>query len=254
MIKRLYKRLFCTHAAKRYSESNEGPLLRTLIDKIPIKHRTFLDIGAGSGFYGSNTIDLLLNKRFKGVFIEGDANNLHKLHSELEKVTSIHKNQYLLHEGYVSSDNINSIVQSFDGFNGFDIISIDIDSVDFWVWKAFDIMHPAIVIVEFQCIFKEEESLVSPNMARQGFVQRNGNTYCISNSASLSAFVKLGHEKGYTLVAVSDSGFNAFFVKNDFALKNGWGITVEQGLDRDFTRWAQQEFGKDIHQFDWLPY
>jgi len=254
LIKRLYKRLFCTHAAKRYSESNEGPLLRTLIDKIPIKHRTFLDIGAGSGFYGSNTIDLLLNKRFKGVFIEGDANNLHKLHSELEKVTSIHKNQYLLHEGYVSSDNINSIVQSFDGFNGFDIISIDIDSVDFWVWKAFDIMHPAIVIVEFQCIFKEEESLVSPNMARQGFVQRNGNTYCISNSASLSAFVKLGHEKGYTLVAVSDSGFNAFFVKNDLALNNGWYISVEQGLDRDFTRWAQQEFGKDIHQFDWLPY
>lgn len=254
MIKHLLKRLFRKSPARKYSESNEGPLLRSLIDKIPIKHKAFLDIGAGSGFYGSNTIDLLLNKRFKGVFIEGDVNNLDKLRSEIENTTSITKTQYLLHEAYVSSGNINSLVQSFDGFNGFDIMSIDIDSVDFWVWKALDVIHPAIVIVEFQCIFKAEESLVSPNMARQGFVQRNGNTYCISNSASLSAFVKLGLEKSYTLVAVSDSGFNAFFVKNDLALKNGWGITIEQGLDRDFTRWAQEEFGKDIHQFDWVPY
>jgi len=254
LIKRFLKRLFRKSPTRKYSESNEGSILRSLIDKIPIKHRAFLDIGAGSGFYGSNTIDLLLNNRFNGVFIEGDRNNLHKLRSEIESVSSIRKRQYLLHEGYVSSDNINSLVQSFNGFNGFDVVSIDIDSIDFWVWKALDSIHPAIVIVEFQCIFKANESLVSPNMARQGFVQRNGSTYCISNSASLSAFVKLGHEKGYTLVAVSDSGFNAFFVKNDLALNNGWYISVEQGLDRDFTRWAQQEFGKDIHQFDWLPY
>jgi hypothetical protein len=40
----------------------------------------------------------------------------------------------------------------------------------------------------------------------------NGSNYF---GASLSAFVKLGNAKGYSLVGCSFSGSNAFFVRND---------------------------------------
>lgn len=251
---RLFKNILRKKSFVFHSESNESQILAKYLNYIDYKSFSFLDIGAGGGFHGSNTIDLLINKGFRGLFVEGDSSNAYKLKTLLESNADIERCNYEVLNEFVTSENINSICFKVDGFKNIDVVSIDIDSVDFWVWKALHVIKPFIVIVEFQCIFKEDQFLVSPNFARSGFVNRNGHEYCISNSASLSAFVKLGNEKGYTLVAVSESGFNAFFMINEIAERHHLGISVAEGLDRDFTRWAQREFGEEIMCFEWLKY
>lgn len=93
------------------------------------------------------------------------------------------------------------------------ILSIDIDGMDYWVWKAINCINPRIVICEFNPIFGADISVTVPY--KEDFNRTDMHYSNLYWGASLGAYVSLAKDKGYKLVCVNQMGQNAFFVRNE---------------------------------------
>jgi hypothetical protein len=114
----------------------------------------------------------------------------------------------------INAENINELFAKYSVPKEFDILSIDIDSNDYYVWKAITGYNPRMVIIEYNAKIPITESL---SVAYDPNGVWKGDDYM---GASLLAMFNLGKKKGYTLVACDTSGTNAFFVRNDLVPGN----------------------------------
>ncbi len=110
-------------------------------------------------------------------------------------------------------ENINTLVGR-EGFSGeIDLFLLDVDGVDYWLWDSLEVVSPRVVMVEYQDMFSSDEAVTIPY--RPDFDRFSVHPDYFG--ASLAAFVKLAHRKGYRLVGCNRYGYNAFFVLNDLA-------------------------------------
>lgn len=167
------------------SQNGEDGVIELLVDFLGIKEGSFCEFGAWDGKYLSNTYNLLENKNWKGVYIEGDETryrDLLKLKDQYgTRVQTI--NAYVGHEGVNTLDNL--LKDSFLDKN-FDLLSIDIDGMDYHVWNAFVKYKPKLVIIEVNSNIKPGDFTVC---------KLDGSDYQIG--AGFSAVCNLGLEKGY---------------------------------------------------------
>ena len=113
---------------------------------------------------------------------------------------------------WITADNVNALVAGH-GFGGeIDLLSLDLDGNDYWIWKALDGVSPRVVVLEFNAACGPEKRLTIPY---QPDFRLDLSVQPYRCGASLPAFAELGREKGYRLVGVQSLGFNAFFVRND---------------------------------------
>jgi hypothetical protein len=87
-----------------------------------------------------------------------------------------------------------------------DLLSIDVDGNDYWIWKAITQFHPRVVIMEYNACIPALPPQTIPYKADFGWDKTD------YYGASLGALEKLGKTKGYTLIATDKHGVNAFFV------------------------------------------
>jgi hypothetical protein len=87
-----------------------------------------------------------------------------------------------------------------------DLLSIDVDGQDFWIWMNVQ-CRPAVVVIEYNASLGPTAALVMKFDAEHRW---DGTSYF---GASLRALEHLGRSKGYTLVYAN--GVNAFFVRDD---------------------------------------
>ena len=92
-----------------------------------------------------------------------------------------------------------------------DVVSIDVDGNDYWIWRALDRFRPRVVVIEYNGALDVREPRVMPYAP--GFAWDGTTGY----GASLAALEQLGAEKGYRLVHTELAGVNAFFVRTDLA-------------------------------------
>lgn len=92
-----------------------------------------------------------------------------------------------------------------------DLLSIDIDGNDYWVWQAISCVSPRVVVIEYNAKFPPDFEWIMEYNASHIW---KGDD---SQGASLKAFELLGAKLGYQLVATSFTGTNAFFVKQEYA-------------------------------------
>lgn len=91
----------------------------------------------------------------------------------------------------------------------FDVLSMDVDGADYWIWRAMRAFHPRIVIIEYNASLGGQERLVQPAERSDAFDNTN------YGGASIAALRELGDVKGYRLVHTELTGNNAFFVRRD---------------------------------------
>ena len=169
-----------------YSQNGEDGVVELLIDTFDIRNGTFCEFGAWDGKYLSNTYNLLKNKNWKGVYIEGDADkyvDLLKLKDEYDDDVIQTINAYVEHDGYNTLDNL--LVDTFLN-NNFDLLSIDVDGMDYHIWKSFTKYRPKLVIIE-----------VNSNLRPGDFSISEINTSNSWIGTGFSAMCELGIEKGY---------------------------------------------------------
>jgi hypothetical protein len=109
----------------------------------------------------------------------------------------------------VTSRNIEELLAAHQVPVDFDVLSIDIDGNDYWVWKAIQRWQPRLVVIEYNADYPPPVRWVMQENLDHRW---NGTNYY---GASLTSYVLLGRQKGYTLVATDSRGINAFFVRSE---------------------------------------
>ncbi|MDR0761634.1 MAG: hypothetical protein LBF13_01140 [Campylobacteraceae bacterium] len=92
-----------------------------------------------------------------------------------------------------------------------DLLSIDIDGNDYWVWQAISCVAPKVVVIEYNAKFPPDFEWIMEYNANH--IWENDD----NQGASLKSFELLGAKLGYQLVATSSTGSNAFFVKQKYS-------------------------------------
>lgn len=97
------------------------------------------------------------------------------------------------------------------GYKEIDLLSIDIDGNDIYVWEEIAVVNPRVVVIEYNAKFPPDL------LWRQAYNRNhvwNGSDW---HGASLKAMEEVGRKKGYALVGTNISGCNAFFVRKNLA-------------------------------------
>ncbi|MFZ9752963.1 MAG: hypothetical protein ACO3B3_05350 [Cyanobium sp.] len=185
------------------SQSGEDGILEKIFQTITPSHRYCVEFGAWNGKYLSNCWNLIANEGWSGALIEGGEEKFVDLlaeHGSNPKVTCVHK--FVDFEGDNCLDNI---LSSINCPQDFDLLSIDVDGTDYFIWESLTAYSPAVVVIEF--------NPTVPNDVV--FIQAKDNE--VNQGCSLLALILLGKEKGYELICCTS--WNAFFVRKDlFAL------------------------------------
>lgn len=188
-----------------FSQNGEDGLLAEVFKRIGVTNRCFVEFGVGDGLE-NNTAYLLMNG-WTGLWIEIDQHSCHMIETGLQRI--IRSKRLIVKNSRVSVENVERLFAEANVPAQFDLLSIDIDGNDYWVWEAIQHFSPRVVIIEYN-------SALGPRfdwkVAYKPDLKWNGSAYF---GASLKALESLGSQKGYVLVGCTLSGTNAVFVKRN---------------------------------------
>jgi hypothetical protein len=195
------------HGFKVFSQADEDGIIQEIFNRIGTTNRTFIEFGVETGIE-CNTVKLLL-EGWRGLWLDGLANNVANIRTNFS--TFVDAGRLQIVEAFITAENIDALFEQGGVTGEIDLLSIDIDRNDYWVWKAIEVVKPRVVAIEYNASLRPPLSLVVPYDARAIWNQTN------YFGASLEALTRLGREKGYRLVGCNFAGSNAFFVRNDAA-------------------------------------
>lgn len=198
------------------SQNGEDLVLNHIFKTIGSMHNYYVEFGAADGKFASNTYFFREMLGWSGLLLEGD----------LKKVESVDCEKLNLHHEWVTQENINGLFTKYQVPPKFDLLSIDIDSHDYHVWKGLTDFHPRVVIVETHPGLPNDRPLIYP--ATQKPSVNHGHF-----GANLLAFYRLAKKKGYEFVTTVR--YNAIFVRHDeFEKLNIDPISEEECIKRYF--------------------
>lgn len=210
-----------------YSQTDEDGILLYLFARLGVENRLAVEICAGNGIE-CNTANLILNHGWHALLVDGNAANIERGLAFYSRAHQTHIYPPMLVHEWIARDNVNNVVRSH-GFEGpIDLLSLDLDGVDYWIWEALTVVEPRVVVVEYQDILGPERSWTVPYSDRFSAADYSmtGDMPDFAG-ASLRAFVTLGRKKGYRLVGNNRYGFNAFFVRDGLGVDIIPEITIE---------------------------
>lgn len=232
---------------RAFSQNEEDGILLYIFSLINMKSKIAVEICSGNGIE-CNAANLIINHGFTGLLIDGDK----KKCEVSKKFYNSHQNTFCwpptVVNSWVNKENVNKVIEK-NGFAGeIDLLSIDMDGVDYWILKEISIVSPRVVVVEYQDILGPKDSITVPYSPdfQTSNKEKMGPNY---SGASLRAFVKLLDEKGYDLVAIEKYGFNAFFVRKD---ENVFGVkTVDECFSHPKVQYGMKTRYPKVKDLDW---
>jgi len=181
------------------SQAGEDGIIEYLCDKMALDKGWCVEFGAWDGEYLSNTYNLVMNKRFSSVLIEGKEDRYAQLKEKFAARSDIIPlNAYV---GYKDDDScqLDKLLKNTPLKRNFELLSIDVDGDDWYIWKSLTNFQPKIVIIESNSTYNYDDYHVGAPGSGGG--------------ASALAMTELGKEKGYELVAHTG---NCIFVKKEY--------------------------------------
>ena len=197
----------CDTGFRNYSQFEEDGLLLYIFAAIGMTNRSFVDIGSGDGI-NSNCANLAINFGWNGLFIDGNEINVTegRVFYEKHPDTWVYPPKFV--HAFIQRENINQLIEN-QGISGeIDLVSIDLDGNDYWIWDALTIIQPRVVIIETHIEFGLK-SIVVPYDKDYCYPGRHPDYH----GASPVAMAKLAKSKGYRLVGANNYGFNTIYVK-----------------------------------------
>ena len=207
----LHPRAFGVDSLRAYelrvtSQNGEDGVLAEILARVGVGPRFVVEFGAGDG--SETTTGFLTDWcGWSGVLIEIDAFEASRLARKHQ-----HEPHVVTHHAQVTEENLEPLLAGLGVPADLDVLSIDIDSVDYWIWRSIRVLRPRVVVIEYNSTLPAGRSITVPRDQASGV-----NPATDRYGASLDALVQLGASKGYVLVHTELAGVNAFFVRDDLA-------------------------------------
>jgi hypothetical protein len=231
-----------------YSQHGEDGILMHIFSDIGVTDRRFVEIGIGDG-RECNTANLIWNLGWNGMLIDADHDNVTRAlryYSSLGTRRSVK-----VVESRVTAENVNDLLKGAGISGSIDLLSIDIDGNDYWVWKAITQVSQRVVEIDYNASLG---STMSATVRYDPRFRRGEGVAGFYYGASLRALSKLSESKGYVLVGCDSSGSNAFFVRGESMGK--LKATNVSGAFFPYSRKSMmvslRRAESSIHEMDWV--
>jgi len=233
-----------------FSPEGEDGILLYIFGLLGFKSRRCVDIG-GAGITVSNTANLVVHHDFQCLLLDGNPRATARTATAYRRYRPSHSPMCVT--SWITSENINSLLIEYGMAGQIDLLSIDLDGIDWWILDALAVTRPRVLIVEYQDILGADRSWTvpyRPNFSIHDYpVNAGGNyNYC---GASLRAFVNLLTPRGYRLVGCNRNGYNAFFVD---ALDAGDllpEVAVESCLESEWNKYGLAQRFPTVADMAW---
>jgi hypothetical protein len=178
---------------KFFSQNGEDGVLLKIFEWIGTKSKFFVELGVENGTQ-CNTYFLREFLNWHGLMIDA-----HHYNPDIN-----------LQQELITAENIEELFVKYRIPEEFDLLSIDIDFNDFYVWKKIlEKYRPRVAVVEYNATHLPNEDKV---------VIYNPTYFWDSTNyfgASILALYKLGRKYHYSLVYAENQGVNLFFIRDD---------------------------------------
>jgi len=187
-----------------WSQNEEDGIILALLERAGMTNRRFVEIGSGRS--GGSAAMLAHECGWSGLMIDCVPEAIDSLRARFA-----HNPGVVGAAAFVTPDNVNQLLTQH-GFTGeVDLLSIDIDSYDYWVLDALTVCSPRLLVVEYNASFGPTRAVTIPkDQSLSGMPKEY-------RGASLAALEKVARRKGYRLVVCDPTGVNAFFLRHDVA-------------------------------------
>jgi hypothetical protein len=188
-----------------YSQTGEDGIIEEIFNRIGTTNKTFVEFGVSNGLE-NNTAYLLL-KGWNGLWLEGSS----LFYKQIQKnfVSAIEDGSLKAVNTFITAENIENLFKENEVQKELDLLSIDIDGNDYWVWKSIKKYNPRVVVIECNPFFGATVPTVMKYNPSHIWDRRS------YFGASVKALELLGKEKGYVLVGCNFIGNNTFFIRKD---------------------------------------
>src|SRR5262249_6427071 len=153
-----------------YSQFEEDGIILYVLAMIGFKSRKVVEICCGSGHECMAT-NLILNHGFEGFLFDGDEANINRAVGFFRS-----KKDCIVHTGaagltfrrptiaraWITAESVNDLLRQSGCTGEADLLSLDIDGNEYWIWKALDAISPRLLVVETQNIIPADKSLTIP--------------------------------------------------------------------------------------------
>jgi hypothetical protein len=187
------------------SQNGEDGVLAEIFRRIGVAGGGFVEFGASDGAEG-NAAFLAQVLGWPGVFLEADARSFAALERRYRGQAAVRTVQ-----AAVEPDTLEGLLRGAGVPEEPDLLVIDVDGNDYWIWRALSTFRPRVVVIEYNGDLDPAVPRVMPYTPGWEWDHTSGY------GASLAALEALGTEKGYRLVHTELAGVNAFFVRDDLA-------------------------------------
>lgn len=193
------------HERKVFSQNGEDGLIYEIFRRIGTTNRHFVEFGASDGF--ENNTALLVRQGWSGLWIDASSNEVNAAREHYRP--EVENGKLVILEDFITAENIEDLFRRGKVPEEFDLLSIDIDRNDYYVWEKISAYRPRVVAIEYNALYPPTMSWVIPYAPTASW---DGTS---KTGASLKALEELGNKKGYALVGCCLAGVNAFFVRQD---------------------------------------
>ncbi len=183
------------------SQNQEDGILWALFSQIGVTNKRFVELGSGAS--GGNAAMLAGEFGWCGLLVEGDRGKLEYAGRRFPRTTAV--------SAWITPETVNALLEEHGYAGEVDLLSVDVDGNDYWVWQAITVCSPRVLMLEYNSMFGPERAVSVPYDPK---FSRRDHRFCYYG-ASLAAMTRLSARKGYRLVAVEPTGVNAFFLRND---------------------------------------
>ncbi len=190
------------------SQFGEDGVIEEIFLRIGVTNKTCIEFGAWDGKHLSNTWRLWNELGWKTYLIEGDKSRF----EELKRNTSGYSNVVSIN-AFVDVDgkfSLDSILERANAESEIDLLSIDIDSDDYYIFNSLKNYRPRLVIVEYN-------PTIPPHIE---LVQKKGELM----GCSALSLIKLGRALGYEPIHMTTT--NVFFLLNE-EFEKGYFETID---------------------------
>lgn len=188
------------------SQNDEDGILLALFDRIGTTNCRFVTIGSGTN--GGNAGMLAQDCGWSGLMVDASEARIERVRDRFRQ------SPVVACASWITRENVNDLLRDNGLAGEIDLLDIDIDGIDYWVWQAIEAVSPRVVVVEYNASFGFERAVAVPYDPR---FDRHRTGEFRYYGASLRAFERLGSQRGYRLIAIEPRGVNAFFVRHDVA-------------------------------------
>lgn len=230
------------------SQFEEDGLLLYVFSKIGFTNRKGAEFCCGNG-KECILANFVLYHGFYALLVDGDDGNIKAAREYFASHPNSLLTEPIVKKYWVTKDNINAILTENDFTGELDLLSIDLDGLQYYVFNEITAANARVIVFESNNALPKDLAITIPYDEK--FYMNDGKYDPEFRSVSHKATIKLMQSKGYRLIGSHRHGFNLIFLRNDIGIDLFPEVSFERYYETFHSKNRQKVWNK-VKDLPWV--